>query len=375
MKRLDNISKKGFTLVETMCTVAIIVTLLAATTIGVTDHLNRAHSTANIVLTSRKNLDAIDSEAFDHSGHSFSTSDKVAADTTTGGSSSSSSSSESPKASSGVSGMISSTNDISSDLAEAAAEEAIATPDPEAQAQEDARSAMIADVTSSISAFAASHNVSYLPGTENLPEILATAEVSAQELYEQKGFTDPRYFMYCPATGEIKLSTNDGKKMRCDDGQNFTRAILDEAAARDIKSATNGEAVNLRTQMTESYLNNSSKYIYIGVNKNSDGTYQIVPNVCIDVNGNFNSIITYDFDNGTRWQSDRNTFNADTLKNSAGQRTANWNGYVNFVTNASGSMLDLSRIDTSAYTSNRSNYQENEAWRASVQELRVAYGS
>jgi prepilin-type N-terminal cleavage/methylation domain-containing protein len=370
MTRLYNNSKRGFTLVETMCTVAIIVTLLAITTVGITDHLDRAHSTANVVLTSRKNLDAIDGEAFSNEGHSVGIGNTAPANTPSAPATSSDS--EAPKASGGSSGIIASTNEISSDIAEAAGAEAVAEPDPEMSEEEAARQAMIDDVASNISSFASAHGVTYLPGTEDLPNILATAEVSAQELYEDKGFTDPRYFMYCPATGEIKLSNGDGKKMTCNDGQNFIKAVLNEDAARNINGTTEGNTANLRTQIDSNYLNNSSKYIYIGVNKNSDGTYQVVPNVCVDVNGNFNSIITWTFDNGSRWTIDQSTLDASTMKNSQGQTVKNWNGYVAFVTNASGSMLDLSRINTSSYTGRSSNSTENSQWCRDVQALRTA---
>jgi hypothetical protein len=351
-----------------MCTVAIIVTLLAITTVGITDHLDRAHSTANVVLTSRKNLDAIDGEAFSNDGHSVGIGDTTPANTPSAPATSSDS--EAPKASGGSSGIIASTNEISSDIAEAAAEEAVAEPDPEMTEEEAARQAMIDDVASNISSFAEAHGVNYLPGTEDLPTIIATAEVSAQALYEQRGFTDPRYFKYNLATGEIMTADNDGKKMTCNDGQNFTRAILNENAARNINKTTEGNTPNLRTQIDNSYLNNSSKYIYIGVNKNSDGTYQVVPNICIDVNGNFNSIITWTFDNGTKWTIDRDNFDANTMKNDKGQTVKNWNGYVAFVTSASGSMLDLSRINTSSYTQNSSSGDQNEAWKRDVMEVR-----
>jgi len=362
MTRLNTYSKRGFTLVETMCTVAIIVTLLAITTVGITDHLDRAHSTANVVLTSRKNLDAIDGEAFSNDGHSVGVGDTTPANTPSAPATSSDS--EAPKSTSGNSGIIASTNEISSDIAEAAAEEAVAEPDDEMTAEEAARAALIADVASSISSYAEAHGVDYLPGTEDLPTIIATAEVSAQALYEQRGFTDPRYFKYNLATGEIITADNDGKSMTCYDGQNMIKASLNEDAAENINKTTDKNTPNLRTQITSDYLNDSSKYIYIGVNKNSDGTYQIVPNICIDVNGNFNSIITHTFKNN-RATVNRDTYNANNPSKS-------WDGYVAYVTNASGEMFDLSKADLSAFTSRKSNSTQNSQWMAYVQSLRTA---
>ena len=107
--------------------------------------------------------------------------------------------------------------------------------------------------------------------------------------------------------------------------------------------------------------------------KTSDGTYQIVPNVCVDVNGNFNTVITHRFDSGTGWASSRDTFDAVGLIGDNGKKTANFNAYVNYVTNRSGEMIDTTGLDMSQFTTRRSTDAQNKIWQAYIQDLRTKY--
>lgn len=341
MKRTINYSKKGFTLVETMCTVAIGVILLSVTALGISDHLSNTHKTAQLVVRSRSNLDLIEDEVYGGtSGASVSS--------TANGKASQSAIGGNGGGTSGGGSSISREDSVKPAAAEAAEQEA-----------EEARHDEVTNLAESISAYAETHGVTYLPGTENLPNILAAGELAARDLYEEGGYTDPRYFTYNPATGKISLANGTGKNFECRDGQNMIKASLDEAVAASTPGC------NVRSLMDSSFLNSSKSNIYIGVKKNEDGTYQIVPNVCIDVNGNFNSIITFNFGNGTGTVN-RNTFNANNPPK-------NWDGYVAYVTNAGGEMIDLSKADLSNYTTRRSTSAQNKEWMTYVQSLRTAY--
>jgi prepilin-type N-terminal cleavage/methylation domain-containing protein len=341
MKRINNYSKRGFTLVETMCTVAIAVLLISVTSLGISDHIANTKRTAVIVQRSRSTLDEIDQEVYGGSNLSNvnHASYNGVADASSGNSGSSTGS-----------GAGAASN-VRSDDVKPAVEEA------EEKSAEEQRRDAINSLSTEISDFAETHGVTFLPGTENLPNIIATAEISARELYDEKGFTDPRYFIYNPATGTIKLSRNEGKNMECTNGQNVIKASLNEDAA------ANTPGCNVRSLMDSSFLNNKNSNIYIGVYKQDDGTYQIVPNLCIDVNGNFNSVITFNFGNGTS-NVNRSTYNSNNPPK-------NWDGYVTFVTTAGGEMLDLSDADLSGYTTRCSTKAQNAEWTAFVQAKRV----
>lgn len=361
MTRIYMDSKRGFSLVEIMCTIAIVLILLSVTALGVTDHLNNAKKTSEVVLVHYRGLDQIDNEAFgDDKGHSASTGTSQG-QTGTGSADASSGTKDS------TSGQVNKTmsGGISNELSDAANTPAQADV-PDEQKENTTREDAINSVAQNLSNYAAQHNVSFLPGTEDLLTKLATGEVDAKAMYDAGGYTGARYFTYCPATGTVALANGNGKSMECKDGQNLIRASLDEPGA----AATPG--CNVRTQMDSNFLNDPTKVIYIGINKTKDGTYQIVPNICIDVNGNFNSVITHRHDAGTGWVSTRETFDAENLMDVNG-RTANFNSYVNYVTNASGEMLDLRGYDMSQFTTRRSTSAQNDLWKAYVQSLRTSY--
>jgi len=363
MKRINMNSKKGFTLVEIMCTIAIVITLLSVTVVGVTDHLNNAKTAATIVSLNYKKLDQIDGEAFgDPEGHSASavtiddSSTPAVADTANSGNKISTGSQVDKTMSGGLANNLSDAAQTPAQ-AETPAEQNPATPREEA----------INACAESISNYASAHNVDYLPGTENFPQLLAQGEIDAKALYDAGGYTGARYFTYYPATGTVTLANGDGKWMECKDGQNMIKASLDEAGA----AATPG--CNVRTIMDADYLSNPNKAIYIGINKTADGTYQIVPNICIDVNGNFNTVITHRFDSGTGWKSSRDTFDAANLIGDNGKKTANFNAYVNYVTNRSGEMIDTTGFDMSQFNTRRSTAAQNKVWQDYVQGLRTSY--
>jgi prepilin-type N-terminal cleavage/methylation domain-containing protein len=354
-------SKRGFSLVEIMCTIAIVLILLSVTALGVTDHLNNAKKTSEVVLVHYKGLEQIDGEAFgDDKGHSASIG-SAQGQTGTGTADASSGT----KNATGNQVNKTMSGGISNELSDAANTPAQADV-PDEQKEDLAREDAINSAAQNLSNFASQHDVSFLPGTEDLLTHLATAEVDAKAMYDAGGYSGARYFTYCPATGVTQLANGNGKSMECKDGQNLIRASLDEAGA----AATPG--CNVRNQMDSNFLNDPNKVIYIGVNKTKDGTYQIVPNVCIDVNGNFNSVITHRHDAGTGWVSTRETFDAENLMDVNG-RTANFNSYVNYVTNASGEMLDLRGYDMSQFTTRRSTSAQNDLWKAYVQTLRTSY--
>ena len=364
MKRIYLESKRGFSLVEIVCTVAIILILCSVTVVGVTDHINNTKKAAAIINLNYRKLDQIDNEVFgDDEGHSAaagSPADTGTADVTADTANSGNKISTERQVSKTMSGGIA--NNLS-DAADTPAQ----AETPEEQNPESPRDAAIKSCADTLSNYAKQHNVAFLPGTENFPELLAQGEVDAKALYDAGGYTGARYFTYCPATGNVALANGEGKWMECRDGQNMIKASLDEAGA----AATPG--CNVRTIMDSDFLNNPNKVIYIGINKTSDGTYQIVPNVCVDVNGNFNTVITHRFDSGTGWASSRDTFDAVGLIGDNGKKTANFNAYVNYVTNRSGEMIDTTGLDMSQFTTRRSTDAQNKIWQAYIQDLRTKY--
>jgi len=360
MKRLYT-SRKGFTLVEIVCVIAIIAILAAVTAISITDHLNNSKRAAYMVQLNRSGLSELDEVFGDKKTETVTiTGDNLLSgvtgtNTSTGPVLSGGNAGGGNGSVAGGSGAAAGGTDVGTPAPEpAAAPEEEGDKEPAPFNKEEA----IKDLTNTITNYANEHNVQYLPGTEQLPSILAAAEASAVELYEQNGYTDPRYFKYTPATGAVTPTNGSGKSFECKDGQNMIKASLNEDGA----ASTPG--YNVRTLLDSDFLANPSKSIYVGVYKNSDGSYQIVPNVCVDVNGNFNSIITFNFGNNIS-EVDRSKFNADNPPKT-------WNGYVAYVTNASGMMMDLSKADMSGYSAHGSTKAQNTTWKSYVQGLRTS---
>ena len=384
-------NKKGFTLIESVCVVAIIVMLSSVLIMAIGDHIRNAKKAAAILENNNDTLHAIDQQVYGTVHYNRSTGDAELYGTTgtpgggssaggastgggaAGGSPAAGADSTGGSGGSGGSGgggaaVVPSEikdNDITDVAPESGgeyvsgeedfAEENAAVPeDEDGEEEEDPEEAQIAAVAGSINAFATAHDVSYLPGTEELPNIIATAEVTAVNLYQEGDYTGPRYFTYCPATGETRLANGNGTYMQQDIGQNLLKAYLRDAAAEAC------EGSNVRGRLDSSFLSDSSRVIYIGVNQSADGSYQVVPNLCIDTLGNFNTVITFRYSNST---TDRVTWNSN----------GGWNSYVNYVTNQSGDMLDTSVLDTSAYTRSSSAAHDNPIWQAAINDLRSSY--
>lgn len=347
MTRIYN-SKKGFTLVEITTTIAIILTLLAVTTIGINDHINNTKKASQLVIRNYSQLDELDAEVFDTQQQSF-TAAKVAPETVD----------NSPAQSgttSGLAGVISTINDVTNiDPITTGIEDASADITDEQKAE----NAAVAERTSEIMSELLSHpNFNVIPGAEAAVEEIARAEVKALEKYREYiaernlGSDTALFLTYCPATQEIALANGDGSWMECWNGQNFERAYLAEmnidgshtTGSYYSQYTNNSSAVkdylagnetlqnsNVRFQIDEDFLTTESNayrvtstskgkdtrnVIYLGVKGD-----QVVPCVCIDVNGNLNTINTYRY------------------------TTAQFNTYVNFVQGGTGHMLDTTTFD------------------------------
>jgi Tfp pilus assembly protein PilE len=343
------INKRGFTLVETVSTTAIIVTLLSATALGVSDYVNNTKKVANdVILKNYSELEVADREVFGSEGQSFSSRMEPVEVTD-----------KAEPRSVGDSQQIGNTivSAIDSGVTLAAAAEAKPV-DP----NEERRAAEIGDLADQYSQFAESHNVKYIEGTESydIPQIIASAVVNAKDCYLSNPPADGKamYYKYDVSTGKIIWS---GTTMECTDGQNLIRASLD-----DSRAVNNNVGCNVRSQMDANFL--ESNCIYVGVGY-YNGELVSIPNVCIDINGNFNTVITHRVDNGIRVHNDgsnaRETFNADKPS------WKNFVTYVNYVTDSNLNMLDLSVLDVSDYTTRTSTTAQNVDWQSQVQSLRV----
>ncbi|MCR5061125.1 MAG: prepilin-type N-terminal cleavage/methylation domain-containing protein [Saccharofermentans sp.] len=348
MTRIYN-SKKGFTLVEITTTIAIILTLLAVTTIGISDHINNTKKASQLVIRNYSQLDELDAEVFDTQQQSF-TAAKVVPEAVDNSPAQSGSTS-------GLAGVISTINDVTNiDPVTTAIEDEAADITDEQRAENEA----VAEKTSEIMSELLSHpNFNVIPGAESVVEELARAEVKALDKYreyiaERNLGTDTALFLtYCPATQEIALANGDGSWMECWNGQNFERAYLAElnidgsrTTGRYYREYTNNSSAvkdylagnetlqnsNVRFQIDEDFLTtesnayrvtstsrgkDTSNVIYLGVKGD-----QVVPCVCIDVNGNLNTINTFRY------------------------TTAQFNTYVNFVQGGTGHMLDTTTFDS-----------------------------
>lgn len=349
-------NKHGFTMVEIVCVIAIIVTLLAVTTIGITDHLNRTKMAANRVIVSRRQLDSIDIEVFDDekpSGHTFVTSSSTT--TTKTGNSSGFSGSEVASVISGSVQTVELPEVITPDPAKVTLPELTASQ----TAIRDYNPERFDSIYNYFDNYTTKHNVELLEGAEDVVLVLATAEAAAAKVYEEGNYNTPRYIKYYPASGVTQVATS----MTSSVGQNYIKGYLVDSAAEKT------EGTNVRGQLNGSFLNNSNNCIYIGVNRDTNGDLQIVPCVCIDTNGNYNTVITHTFSNKID-SPNRSTYNAET----GGSK--GWNSYVMYVTNAAGDILDTSVLDTSRYTreENVTRAKEfNTEWKAAMQELRISY--
>ena len=342
-------SKKGFTLVETSCTIAIIVTLASVTALGIHDYIDNTNKVANdVILRNYSELEVADREVFGTEGQSFS-----ARMTPGAGSETITSTSMDPISQGSMTGSLT----IGDTLGKAASAEAKPV-DP----NQERRDAEIASLASEYSQFAEAHNVKYLEGTEeyNIPEIIASAVVNAKDYYLSSPPADGKamYYKYDVSTGKIIWS---GTTMECTDGQNLIRASLN-----DSRAVNNNVGCNVRSQMDANFL--ESNCIYVGVGY-YNGELVSIPNVCIDINGNFNTVITHRVDNGIRVHNDgsnaRETFNANKPS------WKNFVTYVNYVTDSNLNMLDLSVLDVSDYTTRTSTTAQNVDWQSQVQSLRV----
>ncbi|MBO4635905.1 MAG: type II secretion system protein [Clostridiales bacterium] len=365
-------NRKGFTLLETMVTVAIIVMLSSVIIISIGDHIKNARKAATILENNNRTLAAIDNEVYGTpQNYQIPVSADIISRNVSGGGGSAAASYTGAGGAGGSGGSGEASGDpvdmITSE--EGASDELITTDEdfssadgviPEnetdnaaseeenALSEEEIRENAINAVAATINSYATQHNVTYLEGTQDLPRILATAEVTAIELYEQGGYDSPRYIEYTPATGGTRVLTT----MEQLNGQNLTRNYLAEAEAQYTATLAENSTGNIRGQIDQNFLTQeretNSNYttrrcdnnhvIYIGVNRNPDGTLQVVPNICVDTNGNFNTINTFRYNNST---TDRVNVNGN----------GGWNSYVNFVTDSSGGMLDLSNYTAQSLTS------------------------
>jgi prepilin-type N-terminal cleavage/methylation domain-containing protein len=348
MTRIYN-SKKGFTLVEIASTIAIILTLLAITTVSVSDHIANTKKASNLVIRNYSQLDVADSEVFDSEGQSFSALKDIPVNTVD-------STPEAPARTSAISGVVSTINDVTTIDPEAAVIEDTTAEISEEQRVENEK---VAERTSAIMSELLSHpNFNVIPGAESVVEELARAEVKALDKYneyiaERNLDSNTALFLtYCPATQEIALANGDGSWMECWNGQNFERAYLAElnidgshTTGQYYREYTNNSGAvkdylasnetlqnsNVRFQIDEDFLTSESNayrvtstskgkdtrnVIYLGVRGD-----QVVPCVCIDVNGNLNTINTYRY------------------------TTAQFNTYVNFVQGGTGHLLDTTTFD------------------------------
>jgi prepilin-type N-terminal cleavage/methylation domain-containing protein len=372
-------NKRGFTLVEIVCTIAIIITLATVTTVGVTEHITRSRKAANLVLKNHEELDKVEIEAFDSEGQTLST--PVVQEVPEA---------EPVSAPGGNHDAIGSSMNASltSNLAEGASadalaedpneeEETVTIPDPviasRLQQAIDRQPEVYNNTLTTLTDFAAAHNVSYLEGAGNVKEIISACAARAVEQYGNN--TQPKFVEVYPCNGNARI-TSWGLEQR--DGQNLTRNVLaasNETAAMYLTDLGIGIG-NIRTQLDNEFLTTAKEtrdvvlqnnkadtnhVLYFGIYRDENNEVVVVPNICIDTNGNFNVINTYQFTHNNTSESDRSTFvgNRDNY-------SRNQNGffdYVNFVTDANGNMLDLSGSPASARVS-------KDAWVAYVNSLR-----
>ena len=359
MKKMNNMNKRGFTLVEMVTTTAIIVIMSSITIVGVKDHIRNAERVTEDIDLYHQRLVSIQdgdySSQFEHNADANTMS--LGFNTNRGG--------DQMTFGDGSNSSYGGSGDAAAAEAAPAEIEVQGTEEAEAEELSD-RDIAVQARADEISAYANAHGVNYLPGTENLPMIIAEGEMCAIEAYENGGYDAPRYFEYIPATGEVIVHTNIEQR----NGQNLTRNYLNESEARYTTQYTDSQTGNIRGQIDEAFLTNARESntnymtsrcdrnhsIYYGINRNADGSLQVVPNICIDTNGNFNTINTYNF-GINRASGDRSSVRATDSRNRS------WDSYVDFVTTNDGGMLDLSTYTAQSLTSKQN-------WVAYVNTLR-----
>jgi hypothetical protein len=212
-----------------------------------------------------------------------------------------------------------------------------------------------------------------IPGTEDIDiaGIIAAAETLARETYKadyidsgSRDYNKTKYYTYCPATGELKLANGNGKSMEAWNGQNFTRANLEEMSGSRNIAVENYD--NVRFSMDRDFFlyesnsyrvvsttgsRDSSNVIYIGVKGNSAKTnIEVIPAICIDVNGHINTVNTPSYTDG------------------------NWDAYRKFVQGTTGHLLDTSSFEQWSQSTGRVFVGENNAdkatWQAYLDALR-----
>ncbi|MBP5262041.1 MAG: type II secretion system protein [Clostridiales bacterium] len=370
MKKIMN-NKRGFTLVEIVCTIAIIVTLASVTSLGIHDYIRNAETAGDMVIQARggEELVQMEAEVFGSNGQAWASPEVIE---------------EAPQKSQEQ--IISEVNkatiggDIDNGITEAAAM-AQATPEKPEEPERDFNANIAA---------ARDMNPSYydgevarlrtllagatpIPGTEDIDiaGIIAAAETLARETYKadyidsgSRDYNKTKYYTYCPATGELKLANGNGKSMEAWNGQNFTRANLEEISGSRNIAVENYD--NVRFSMDRDFFlyesnsyrvvsttgsRDSSNVIYIGVKGNSAKTnIEVIPAICIDVNGHINTVNTPAYTDG------------------------NWDAYRKFVQGTTGHLLDTSSFEQWSQSTGRVFVGENNAdkatWQAYLDALR-----
>lgn len=365
-KNIVNITanKRGFTLVELTTTIAIIVILLSVISVNISDHMRRARLAASFVGQHNDLLLAAEQEGF---RDDFAIAPNASGNVT--GLAGRSTSDSIGGAGSGNGASVGLTDGFADENAHPlpltneqamnnvfdrvipATNESIT---PEQREQIVARANNIVD-------YSEEHNVRELENAEvaTIAAHVAVGESLAASLYDESGVRGARYYTYCPATGEIALANGTGTYCEPWMGQNFLNSRLAEMcgnegnnygnhwsnSSQEFKDAVYANSdiynTNIRFQLDSDFLTDEDNdyrhsysangrasadqrnVIYIGVNRLADGTIQVVPNVCIDANGNLNTINTPRYNNSTN----------------------DWNAYVNYIQGNTGSMLDVTTFN------------------------------
>ena len=370
MTRMYN--KRGFTLVEIVTTIAIITILMAMTSIGVTDYIRRTKDAGEQVKLVRSGLAEIDEEvSFDSQGQSFANSvvnDEAAQQAA-----------QAAAVNEAVGNTLS--GDLGAGVVDIVEDEVAPTPepipDPVINNKLQSAAAKYPEVYNNIIG-QLTGNATYLNGAGNVDQIIASCAARAVEDAINKKATLPKFVAVIPATGEARVT---GSGMEALYGQNVTRCDLhaaDETAAVNLKELGVGFG-NIRSQLDNYFLttrnedrpdmlayrnglNGDTRHeLYFGVYRDENGDIQVVPNICIDANGNYNIVNTYNF---THKKTDAATEYDGSNVDQFYRAHNGFYDYVRFVTDANGNILDLSNSPESARTSNA-------AWVEYVESLRT----
>ena len=281
MKKIMN-NKRGFTLVEIVCTIAIIVTLASVTSLGVHDYIENAEKARDIVvLTHNSQLDELETEVFATNGHSWASAEVVAEAV----------SMKSPEEVNDAVNKATIGGAIDNGLADVAGADA-ETPekpdDPKTIFNANVEVArdqnpeyfdnQVAKITSLVAGVEDDGNL------EDAIKAIAAAATSIREKYYNEQVATNiesnliKFYTYCPATGAIEKVNGDGKTMTAEGGQSL--------ATGDVSDQ----------HLDSDFFTDPNKVIFVAVKGTKDKKQiEVIPCICIDVDGHLNTVSTSNY--------------------------------------------------------------------------------